>query len=66
MGCEITALDHELLDDAVEGGALVRKFVAGLAFAFLAGAERAEVFCGLGDDIVVQLEGDASFGLVAN
>lgn len=66
VGCEITTLDHELLDDAVESGALVGELVAGLALAFLAGAESAEVFCGLRDDIVVQLEGDTSFGLVAN
>ena len=66
VGREITTLDHELLDDSVKGRALVREFVAGFAFALLASAESTEIFCGLGDDIVVQLEGDASFGLVAN
>jgi hypothetical protein len=63
---EITALDHELLDDAVEGAALVAEELAGLAFTLLAGAEGAEVVCGLGDYIVVQLEGDAAFLLGAD
>ena len=53
---EVTALEHELGDDAVEGRALV-------AEALLAGAEGAEVGSGLGNDIVEQVEGDAA-GLV--
>jgi len=51
--CKISSLDHELLDNAVESRALVRKKYARFAVAFLAGAESTEVFCGLGDNIVV-------------
>jgi hypothetical protein len=35
--CEITALDHEALDDAVEARILVVERFARCAFAFLAG-----------------------------
>lgn len=63
---EITTLDHELLDDTVETAALVTEWFAGLALPLLAGAEGAEVVCGLGDYIVVQLKGDATFLLVAD
>jgi len=63
---EITTLDHKLLDNAVEGAALVAEEFAGFAFTLLAGAEGAEVVSGLGDYIVVQLEGDAAFLLSAN
>lgn len=64
--CEITTLDHELLDNSVEGGSLIREENARFAIAFLAGAECAEVFCGLGHDVVVQLEADSSFGFLAD
>ena len=50
---EVTTLEHELGDHAVEGRALV-------AEALLASAESAEVGGSLGDDIVEQLEGDAA------
>ena len=50
---EVTALEHELRDDAVEAR-------AGVAEALLAGAESAEVFGGLGDDVVVEVELDAA------
>jgi len=50
---EVTALEHELRDDAVETR-------AGVAEALLAGAESAEVLGGLGDDVVVELEVDAA------
>jgi hypothetical protein len=40
---EVTTLEHELGDDAVEAGALVVEGLAGLAGALLAGAESAEV-----------------------
>ena len=50
---EVTALQHELGDDAVELGALV-------AEALLAGAEGTEVLGRLGDYIVVELEVDAA------
>jgi hypothetical protein len=57
---EITTLDHEGLDDTVEGAALEVQRLAGLTDALLASAEGAEVVCGLGDDIVVELEDDAA------
>ena len=50
---EVTALEHELGDDAVEGRTLVTK-------ALLAGAESAEVLGGLGDDIIEKVEVDAA------
>jgi hypothetical protein len=50
---EVTTLEHEVGDHAMELG-------AGIAKALLAGAERAEVLCGLGYDIVEKLEVDAT------
>ena len=50
---KVTALQHELRDDAVELGVLV-------AEALLAGAEGAEVLGRLRDDIVEELEVDAA------
>lgn len=50
---EITTLEHEVGDDAVEGGALVTE-------ALLASAESTEVLSSLGDDGVVELEVDAT------
>ena len=50
---EVTALEHELGDDAVESGALV-------AEALLAGAESSEVLGRLGDNVVVEKEVDAA------
>ena len=44
---EVTSLQHELRDDAVEGGALVVEGLARAALALLAGAERAEVLSSL-------------------
>jgi hypothetical protein len=50
---EVTTLQHELRDDAVELAALV-------AEALLAGAESTEVLSGLRDYIVVEVEVDAT------
>lgn len=50
---EVTTLEHELRDDAVEGR-------AGVAKALLASAESAEVLSGLGDNVVVEVEVDAA------
>ncbi len=50
---EVTTLEHELGDDAVEGRALV-------AEAVLASAELNEVPGGLGDNVVVEREVDAA------
>ena len=44
---EVTTLEHELGDDAVEAGALVVEGLAALASALLAGAESAKVLSGL-------------------
>jgi hypothetical protein len=49
---EVTALKHELGDDAVEGGALVVQSLARAAGALLAGAESAEVLSGLAISLV--------------
>lgn len=49
---EVTALEHEVGDDAVESGSLV-------AEALLAGAESAEVLSGLGDVLIEEVEVDA-------
>lgn len=63
---KVAALDHELLDDSVESATLVVQRLAVLAQALLARAQGAEVLGRLGDDIVVQLEGDAALGLIAD
>lgn len=62
---KVTTLDHELLDDAVEDGTLVVEGLARLADALLAGAQGAEVLGRLGDEVGVQLHGDAADGLAA-
>ena len=51
---EVAALEHELRDDAVEGRALV-------AETRLPSAQLSEVFDGLGDNLVVEFEVDATF-----
>ena len=56
---EVATLEHEVGDDTVEGRALV-------AETMLAGGELAEVTSGLWDDVVVELEGDATRGLVVD
>jgi hypothetical protein len=50
---EVTALEHEVGDNAVEAGSLVAESV-------LASAELPEVAGGLGDNIVEEVEGDAA------
>ena len=55
---EVTTLDHELLDDTVEGRALVTE-------ALLASGESAEVLSGLGDGLAIEADDDAAEGLVA-
>jgi hypothetical protein len=50
---EVTTLEHELWDDAVEGR-------AGITEALLASAESAEVLSGLWDNVVVEVEVDAA------
>lgn len=59
---KVTTLDHELLDDAVEEGALEMEGLAGATDALFTSAERAEVFGRLGDKIIVELHDDATDG----
>ena len=59
-GREITALDHELLDDAVEYRSLVGERLSRLAGTLLACAQGAEVVGRLGHNVVVELKRDAS------
>ena len=56
---EVTTLEHEVGDDTVEGGALVAETV-------LASGKLTEVASRFGDNIVVQLEDDATRGLVVD
>ena len=55
---EVTALDHELLDDTVES----RPFIAE---SLLPSREGAEVLGGLGDGLAIETNDDAANGLVA-
>lgn len=52
MAGEVTTLEHELGDDTVEGGALVALTLRLLA-------KLTEVGSGLGDVLLVEVEGDA-------
>ena len=52
-GSNIPSLDHELLDNAVEGGAPVPE-------ALLAGSKGAEILSSLGDGLAVETDGDAA------
>lgn len=56
---KVTALDHELLDDAVEQTALIVQRLARLADALLARAEGPEVLGSLWHDVIVQFKRDA-------
>ena len=55
---DIPSLDHELLNDAVEGGALV-------AEALLAGSKGTEVLSSLGNGLAVETDSDAAELLIA-
>jgi len=55
---EVTSLEHELRDNAVEGRASVSETL-------LAGAESAEVLSSLWDNVIVEVEVDAA-GLLSN
>ena len=52
-GGEVTTLEHELGDDAVEGSALEVEGLAAAALALLSGAESTEVLSGLWQDTLV-------------
>jgi len=64
--CEITTLNHELLDDSVESGAFIWERLSSFANSLLAGAESSKVLSCLRDNIIVELEGDSAFSLFAN
>jgi len=53
MASEVTTLTHELGDDSVELG-------AGVAESMHASAEFTEILGGLGDDVVIKFEDDAT------
>lgn len=55
---EVTALDHEVLDDTVESRALVTE-------AFLASGQSAEVLSGLRDSLAVEAHDDTAEALLA-
>lgn len=59
-GSEVTTLNHELLYDAMEAGALVVEGLAGLPNTLLTGAESAEVLGGLRHNIAIQLQHDTT------
>lgn len=64
--CEVTTLNHELLDDSVEDGALVVEGFPRLSNALLTGAKSTEVLGSLGDKVGVEFHGDATSGLAAD
>ena len=61
------ALDHEILDDAVEGQTVIERLMAGLAGHrvdpfLLAGGEAKEIGSGIRGLVVEQVDGDVTFG----
>ena len=56
---EVTTLQHELRDDTVEGASFVSE-------SMLASSKLAEVFGGIGNNIVKELEDDATSGLTVD
>ena len=63
---EVTALEHELGDDAVEDGTLEVEGLPGASHALFAGAEATEVFSSLGGDVLEEFESDSLGGLLAD
>lgn len=55
---EVTTLDHELLDNTVEGGTLITK-------ALLASSKGSEVLSGLRDSLSIEAKDDAAELLIA-
>lgn len=62
----MTYLDHELLNDTVEDGALVMQRLSGLSNALFTCAEAAEVLGRLGDKVGVELHDDTAGLFAAN
>ena len=52
---EISSLDHEVRDDAVELGSLEVEWLSRLSDSLLSGAQGTEVLSGLWDDVGVEL-----------
>jgi hypothetical protein len=63
---KITALDHKLLDHAVEKRSFEVQWLSTLAYPLLTRAERPEVFGGSGHDIVEKLKDDTPGRPTAN
>ena len=59
---EIPSLNHEILNDPVEGASLVMKGLPALPRSFFPGAETPKVLCGLGGNVAVELHDDPSEG----
>ena len=59
---EVTALQHELLNNAVKFGALEVQRLAALAHTLLSGAQSSEILCGLRHDVGSQSEDDSASG----
>ncbi len=56
---EITALNHELGNDSMKDGALVMQRFTTRTDSFLSGAESAEVFRGLGNNVSEEAENNS-------
>lgn len=63
---EVTSLDHKLLDNPVENRSFVVQRFAHLPHSLLAGAQRTEVLCGLGHEVIVELKCDPTSKLAPN
>jgi hypothetical protein len=59
MASEIATLEHEIGDYTVKRGIFI-------AITILAGRELPEVFCGFGDNIVVEFEDDSTSRLITD
>jgi len=65
-GGEVSALAHEVGDDAVERGSLVVEGLAAAAYSLLAGAEGAEVLGCAGSGVREELHDYAACGLASD
>lgn len=63
---EVSSLDHELRDHAVELGALIVQRLSGRAVALLSRAQRAEVLHGLGHSLSEETDGHTASRLAVN
>ena len=63
---EVTTLNHKVLNDAVEGAALVVKRLAESTDALLSGTKGPEVLSGLGHEIGKKFKDNSAERLIAN